>query len=130
MPGLAAPDLSFFFSSAPSALTGLCRVPFFSSSTGLAAFSTLAGAFIMSRIAKASASAFARRTRMFSSSSSRTFAAAASATFCFSSTSALAFTSSAVVSVLTVSFSTFAFASAFSDSSRALRSISAFMSAS
>ena len=55
----------FFLSSEPSAFVGLCKVPFFASSaaTSLGAFNTRAGALIMSRIAKASASAAARRAR-------------------------------------------------------------------
>ena len=71
----------FFLSSAPSALAGLCRVPFFASSAAisLGAFRTRAGALIMSRIAKASASAAARRTRIsansFSLLAAKSFAA-------------------------------------------------------
>ena len=71
----------FFLSSAPSALAGLCRVPFFASSaaTSLGALRTRAGALIMSRIAKASASAAARRTRIsansFSLLAAKSFAA-------------------------------------------------------
>ena len=108
VPGLTAPGLSFFFSSAPSALTGLCRVPFFSSSGGLAAFKTLAGAFIMSRIANASASALARRTRILSNSSSRAFAAAAISAFAFLALSSTALTSSAEAALdFLVAFSDF-----------------------
>ena len=57
---------AFFLSSAPSALAGLCKVPFLLSSAAisLGAFNTRAGVLIMSRIAKASASAAARRTRI------------------------------------------------------------------
>ena len=60
----------FFLSSAPSTLAGLCNVPFLASSaaTSLGAFRTRAGALIMSRIAKASASAAARRTRISANS--------------------------------------------------------------
>ena len=54
---------TFFLSSAPSALAGLCKVPFLASSAAisLGAFRTREGVLIMSRIAKASASAAARR---------------------------------------------------------------------
>ena len=129
VPGLAA--LSFFLSSAPSALTGLCKVPFFSSSAGLAAFMTRAGAFIISRMANASASALARRTRICSNSSSRTLAAAALSAFSFLATSAFSWASSALaVEAVSTTFSASALAAAFSASSRDLRSISAFISAS
>ena len=54
---------AFFLSSALSTLTGLCKVPFLSSTTGGAggggAFSTFEGVLIISRIANASASATA-----------------------------------------------------------------------
>ena len=65
----------FFLSSVPSTFNGLCRVPFFSSSaaTSLGAFKTRAGVLIISRIAKASVSAAARRVRK-----SVSFASAAS----------------------------------------------------
>ena len=54
---------AFFLSTAPSAFTGLCKVPFLSSTTGGAggggAFNTFEGVLIISRIANASASATA-----------------------------------------------------------------------
>ena len=69
---------AFFLSSAPSTLTGLCSVPFLSSTTGAGggagAFKTLEGVLIISRIANASASATALLARIdFKSSSEVSF---------------------------------------------------------
>ena len=74
----------FFFSSVVSVLIGLCRVPFLSSAggvTGTGAFNTFAGVLIISRMAKASASAKARRVRTdFKSSSVVSFSTGTAAT--------------------------------------------------
>ena len=96
---------TFFLSSAPSTLAGLCKVPFLASSaaTSLGAFRTRAGALIMSRIAKASASAAARRTRMsvnsFSLAAAMSFEALSACAFFSAALAAAAGASSAFISI-------------------------------
>ena len=93
---------AFFLSSAPSTLTGLCSVPFLSSTTGAGggagAFKTFEGVLIISRIASASASATALLARIdFKSSSEVSFSTTtAGAGFAAADFEASAFTSTGV----------------------------------
>ena len=117
---------TFFLSSAPSALAGLCKVPFLASSAAisLGALRTRAGVLIMSRIASASASAAARRF-VISANCALLASAISLATL-----SALAFFSAAFVAVADEDASSAGSAAAKAAASFSRISSAAFISAS